>query len=114
MSLTVCGPCRGQGRLGGWLGSLVQDQRAGPVGAKEGAEVAVTDRRRTERRSREVTWGQVPELAVHLGWRWGPTFPSKQAVHPAKPLGKPTPVLELDCIFDMYHMSTLKSLSVVC
>lgn len=42
MSLTVCGPCRGQGGSGGWLGSLVQDQGAGPVGAKEGAEVAVT------------------------------------------------------------------------
>lgn len=30
------------GDLGGWVGSLVQDLGAGPVGAKEGAEVAVT------------------------------------------------------------------------
>lgn len=30
------------GGLGGWVGSIVQDLGAGPVGAKEGAEVAVT------------------------------------------------------------------------
>ena len=99
-------PCRGRGAWEGGLGVSCRTWGRGLwVRRREQRWLSQVEDRD------EVTGGQLrvgARAGSTLGWSWGPTFPSKQAEYPAKPLGKPSPVPELNCIFDMYHMSTLK------